>query len=181
MIDLTRQSLPHGLLVGDDVYELDTSFRTWIKFERLLTQEGMAWPGIFACEPPQGPEWVSAAVEFLQSKNECPHGEPRRGARALDLVADGDYITAAFQQAYGIDLTTGDMHWHRFKALLNGLPDGTVLSKIIGYRTYETPPKNADRDAEMRRLRSDWSLPDPLADARAAALNAWFDDLAGRP
>lgn len=172
MIDLSRDTLPSALLVNDEVFPVDTSFRKWIAFEQML-REGIAWEGVFADRVPSSPEWVGAALEFLQSRNATPRGSSQSSARAIDLVLDGDYITAAFQQAYGIDLTSCDMHWHRFKALLNGLPEDTMLSRIMSYRTYEA--RKVDREAEMRRLREEWALPDPEAEnAKQAALD-WFE------
>ena len=164
MIDLTRYELPSALLVGGEVFPVDTSFRMWVRFEQLLTKEGVAWGGVFLDRVPDDPEWLEAAVEFLASENATPRKSPRSGPKALDLLLDGDYITAAFQQAYGIDLTSCDMHWHRFKALLNGIPEDTMLSRIMGYRTYRKPPD--DREAEMQRRKREWALPDPLEEER---------------
>lgn len=176
MIDLSRDTLPDALLVGDEVFQVNTSFRKWIAFEQML-REGLAWDGVFADRVPSSPEWVEAALEFLQSRNVTPRGTSKGSARALDLVLDGDYVVAAFQQAYGIDLTAEDMHWHRFKALLNGLPEDTMLSRIMSYRTYES--RKADRDAEMKRLRAEWSLPDPEAERERQAALDMFEAWAG--
>lgn len=180
MIDLSRDTLPTALLVNGEVFPVDTSFRTWIKFEQLLTRENVIWPGVFLDAVPDSSEWVSAAVEFLASKNVTPR-DSAKTERAIDLVLDGDYIVAAFQQAYGIDLTSCDMHWHRFKALLNGLPADTMMSKIVGYRTYEKPRKATEdqRDIEMRRLRDKWALPDEVAERQRAEALAAFDAWSG--
>lgn len=161
MIDLRFPELPHRLECGGSLFEVETSFRTWIEFGRMLEEEHMAWFGIFKGERPEGDDWVEAAVEFYRSTNPVPRGNSD-GARALDLLADGELIVAAFQQAYGIDLTAGDMHWHRFKALLAGIPDETKLSKVIGYRLYKTPPDKPPKnynDQQMRKLQRAWALP----------------------
>lgn len=50
---------------------------------------------------------------------------------AFDYAEDSSYILAAFQQAYGIDLTASTMHWWRFRALLGGLPETCLFSRII--------------------------------------------------
>ena len=176
MIDLTRYTLPSAILVGDEVFPVNTSFRVWITFGQVLEKEGLFWGGVFAGEVPDG-DWFGAAMEFYLSENATPKKRSSQTAKAVDLVLDGDYITAAFQQAYGIDLTQGDMHWHRFKALLNGLPESTVLSRIMGYRTYER--KKVDREAEMMRLREEWALPDEVSERqRQEALDA-FERWAG--
>lgn len=172
MIDLSRDSLPSALLVGGEVFQVDTSFRTWIKFQQVLVKEGVAWEGVFTDKIPDDPEWVEAALEFLASENATPRVSARSDARAVDLVLDGDYITASFQQAYGIDLTCCDMHWHRFRALLNGLPENTIMARIIGYRTWTR--ERRDMDAERERLRRDWALPDEREEEmRREALDAF--------
>ena len=142
----------------------------------FLLHKGLFWGGVFADEVPDG-DWFDAAMEFYLSENATPKKRSGQTAKAIDMVLDGDYITASFQQAYGIDLTQGDMHWHRFKALLNGLPESTVLSRIMGYRTFER--KKVDREAEMMRLREEWALPDEVSERqRQEALDA-FERWAG--
>lgn len=176
MIDLSCDTLPSALLVDGEVFPVNTSFRVWITFGQVLEKERVFWGGIFPDGEPDG-DWIEAAMEFYLSENATPKKRSRQTAKAIDLVLDGDYITAAFQQAYGIDLTQGDMHWHRFKALLNGLPESTVLSRIMGYRTYER--KKVDRETEMMRLREEWALPDEVSERqRQEALDA-FERWAG--
>lgn len=174
MIDLRFPSLPASVEVDGHVYRLDTSFRTWIDFGKML-ESGKAWAGVFADEVPDG-DWLPAALEFYRSENACPHDVPRSQRKALDLILDGDLIVAAFQQAYGIDLTSCDMHWHRFKALLSGIPEGTKLSKVMGYRTYRTPSKNDTNDAAMLRMKRMWELPDADDEERRKALLEWADE-----
>lgn len=177
MIDLSRDTLPGALLVGGEVFPVNTSFRVWITFGQVLEREGVAWCGIFPEAVPQG-DWLGAAIEFYRSENATPRGSRKADAKAIDLVLDGDYITAAFQQAYGIDLTAGDMHWHRFKALLNGLPEDTALSRIMSYRTYVKRGR-VDREEEMARLREEWALPDEIAERQRQAALEWFEEWAG--
>lgn len=162
MIDLRFHELPRFIECGGSLFELNTSFRVWIKFGKLLEDERFAWSGIFKDERPDGNEWIEAAVEFYRSPNPIPKATDESGPRALDLIIDGELIVAAFQQAYGIDLTAEDMHWHRFKALLAGLPDEVKLSKVIGYRLYKTPPEKPPKnhnDQQMRKLQRAWALP----------------------
>lgn len=155
--------MPSQLECGGYFYELDTDFRTWIEFERILREENRFWTGIFVDKVPIGFDWIEAAVEFLQSKNITPRESAYEGTRALDYVQDGDYIVAAFQQAYGIDLTSCEyMHWHRFNALIIGLPDETRLAKIMGYRTWRKSDKKYED--EMKEAKSRWALPERVED-----------------
>ena len=81
---------------------------------------------------------------------------------AFDYQCDAGYIVAAFQQAYGIDLTTDKVHWWRFKALLHALPPETPLGKIVEIRGKDTSGMDrADRDY-YETLKERFALPDGL-------------------
>ena len=56
---------------------------------------------------------------------------------AFDYQCDAGYIVAAFQQAYGIDLTRERVHWFRFRALFAALPEETLMAKIMSWRTMD--------------------------------------------
>lgn len=64
-------------------------------------------------------------------------------------------------QAYGVDLTACDMHWHLFRALLRGLPDSTKLAQAMGWRTWLEGDERRKPTTVRRELRDAWSLPRP--------------------
>lgn len=156
MIDLRFKELPSCIECDGSFYALNTDFRVWIAFDAFL-REGVLWDGIFSDEVPSG-EWREAAKEFFLSKNATPKDAGKSTDRAIDYILDGDYIVAAFQQAYGIDLTSIEyLHWHRFSALLKGLPDETKLAQIMGYRVFK--PDNKKLEDRMRENKAMWALP----------------------
>lgn len=179
MIDLRFKELPHTLICDGVEYELDTDFRTWIHFDYLLREERQYWEGIFKDEVPISFDWFEPALEFLESKNVTPHDTEKSLEKLLDYVLDGDYIVAAFQQAYGIDLTSVDMHWHRFHALLIGLPDDVLLSKAIFYRGWKKEPQNKDHDRKYRENKARWSFPPKDDEERRAAILEWAESFFG--
>lgn len=177
MIDLRERGLPRTIESGGEEYPVRTDFRVWIEFERALEDEGVALFDIFDGERPPDDDdrWVQAAVEFLRSPNATPRevGQSHHG-RTIDNVLDGEYIVASFQAAYGIDLTDPDleMHWHRYKALLGGLPDKCKMSEIVGYRSWRMDTRK--HETVMAELKREWELPDrgeeaAMDDARAIA------------
>lgn len=166
MIDLRETVLPNALEVDGEVYPIKTDFRTWIRFQ--ADYDGGVVPYyIFDCKPPQG-SFEAQAVQFMANPNSTPRGGGESGQRVVDFVDDGEYIVASFQQAYGIDLTDPEltMHWHRFKALFDGLPDDTKMGKIEGYRAWKE--SKDDHRAVMRKLREAWRLPE---DGEAEAMD----------
>ncbi|MFK8242811.1 MULTISPECIES: Gp15 family bacteriophage protein [unclassified Facklamia] len=76
---------------------------------------------------------------------------------------DSDYIYASFMQAYGIDLIDkqDNLHWRKFNALLNGLPDNTKFMNVLRIRSWK-PSKHDDAKykEEMRKLQNQYGLPD---------------------
>lgn len=175
MIDLRFKELPSALEAGGISYDVDTDFRTWLQFAYLLEYERTIWDGIFKSGVPDS-EWEEAALEFYASKNATPKAEPAN-ERVLDYILDGDYIVASFQAAYGIDLTAIEyMHWHRFKALLIGLPDNSKIAKIMGYRSFKRSGKY-DYNKEMEKLRAAWRLPEPGNEERRAAVLQWANEM----
>lgn len=64
----------------------------------------------------------------------------------FDFEKDAELIYAGFQQQYGIDLQTAEMHWWRFMILLENLGEGTRLSKVIEYRTRDTSSKHLSKE-----------------------------------
>ena len=161
MIDLRFKGLPSQLVWEGGSCDILTDFRVWIEFGRQLMEERKVWFGIFPdMQQPEGDEWVRAAVDFYRSPNSIPRQTrtPSR-TRAFDYIIDGEFIVASFQQAYGIDLTTCDMHWHRFKALFDGLPDNTKMVKIIGYRMWRKSDEKRKHEEFMREQQSAWALP----------------------
>lgn len=86
------------------------------------------------------------------------------GPRVMDIEQDWDYICAAFQQAYGIDLYEDkSMHIFKFRALLQAIPQNTKLAEIIGIRSAPIPEPNKHNQqhiAELTRLKALYALRD---------------------
>lgn len=181
MIDLRNAKLPDCLEVDGEFFDINTDFRVWLRFGTMLEEDGKAWYGIFSGDVPSGDEWARVAIEFYNDKNDTPKidGSGGSGDRAVDFILDGEYIAAAFQQAYGIDLTNPSttMHWHRFMALFRGLPEDTMMSNIMGYRTWRKSKKK--HDERMRELKRMWRLPDKSAEAEKERVLKLFNEMYG--
>lgn len=178
MIDLRKKALPDCLEMDGERLPIYTDFRTWISFQAILEEDGIASYCIFKEEPPTGDSWVSAALEFLQSPVSTPHGgEVNSNVRAFDWVEDGDYLVGTFQAVYGIDLTSEELHWHRFLALFRSLPEGCKMNEVMGYRLYTRSDARKKAETRYEEARRHWSLP-PKKDKRfIAQQNAEFGGL----
>ena len=82
--------------------------------------------------------------------------------KAFDLAQDAEYIYASFMHTYQIDLfeMQGKLHWKKFKALLNGLSEDSIFSRVVGIRTAELPTgKGMAKERErLRKLKQKFAL-----------------------
>lgn len=82
--------------------------------------------------------------------------------KVYDLAQDAEYIYASFMSDYHIDLfeQQGKMHWHKFKALLNGLTDKSKFMRVVEIRQAETPKgKGMQKEREqLRKLKEHYAL-----------------------
>ena len=74
--------------------------------------------------------------------------------------------TAAFQQAYGIDLTTAKMHWWRFRALFAALPEDTRMFQILHARSVDLSRLEGAEREHYARMKEMYALPSGLEGVR---------------
>lgn len=178
-IDAGGKCLQQALVVGGREVPVDTSFRAWLRFGRVLSEERLVDPRVLRGDPVPG--WQVPAVEFYADRQELPRGGSG-GARAFDPDVDAGLLVASFMQAYGIDLTdpATEMHWHLFCALLRNLPGDTSLSRVMGARTWTAAGAKASPETRARDDRARWELPERRGaerDEALAAQQAWFGDV----
>lgn len=178
-----QQPLQTALVVEGHEIPINTSFRVWLKFQRTMAETHIANPIVLACEPPEGIDWREAAIAFCADRQETPKPRQRpNDVRISDIGIDAYMIVAAFQQAYGIDLTDPklDMHWHRFLALFRCLPQETMMSHVFGWRSWRVEDEKRKSDDQKRELREAYALPleGAESDEELLALQAsWFDGI----
>ena len=82
--------------------------------------------------------------------------------KIFDFVQDAEFIYASFMHTYQIDLfeQQGKLHWKKFKALLNGLSEDSIFSRVVGIRTAELPTgKGMQKERErLRKLKQKFAL-----------------------
>ena len=137
-----------GLPEEIDGVPIYADYRNMIRFEQILADEAFsdaekAQAGLaqlFEQLPPGGVQRAVDRLLWFYTCGESPksRGKSRQAARAYDFDQDSKYIYAGFYAAYGISLTTVDfLHWWEFMALLEGLPDSTMMGQIMRWRTMD--------------------------------------------
>jgi len=169
MIDLTKRGLPHSVNVGGSLFDIDTDFRTWIKFFKLANEKCMLsdLEFVFTGKIPLL-DFSKELTDFFINPNATPKLDGG-GEMTLDYILDGEFIYSSFMAEYGIDLVDIEyLHWHKFKALLMGLSEDSLMKRIMGYRGYKK--SNKTEEQFRNELKKIWALPKNEDDAEAGIL-----------
>lgn len=87
--------------------------------------------------------------------------EKEDNKKVIDLSLDAEFIYASFRQAYQINLLKeqNKLSWIEFKALLNALPEDTIMQRIIAIRQWEDDGEGSKKYRDnMRKLKAKYSL-----------------------
>ena len=180
MSDLLLDELPtrwHGHEIIPDFRPMVWLVNTYVRGQTGDDSIGFAvsalWrfykdPHCFLNDPQKIIDAYGYMIEFYKAGEKAAESAAAESSTApssglaFDYQCDAGYIVAAFQQAYGIDLTADKVHWWRFKALLHALPPETPLGKIVEIRGKDTSGMDrADRDY-YETLKERFALPDGL-------------------
>lgn len=181
--------LPDTIEMGGREFKIHTNFRNWIQLEMMLFDEGGSFlqkvPELlklcYISLPDTLREAVDGMVSFYMGPARQKVGRSGKMQRpCYSFWQDEELIYAAFYQQYGIDLTSAALHWWQFKALLQGLGEGTQLYKVIQYRRMDTSNiKNAEEKRFYRQMKELYKLCDNRSEsekeqAAAEALASLF-------
>ena len=150
----------HGEVEADPeafARQLCQQFYTGIHIPRVFVE---LWQGVI--------DFYLAGEQAAEPAAAKPASRPDTGP-AFDYRCDAPYIVAAFQQAYGIDLTTEKLHWFRFRALFAALPEDTLMAKIMGWRSADLNDYEGSMREHYAALKERFALPAALRGGAAVA------------
>jgi hypothetical protein len=111
---------------------------------------------LFDGAPPNDQNLWEELREFI-TMGESDEGSG--GESVFDFREDAGRLYAAFRQAYGIDLTTENLHWWQFVELFKSLPDDTMLKRVIEIRAKPIDPNaSAEQRIEQVKLKERFAL-----------------------
>lgn len=182
---------PSAIVVDGHFFNIDTDFKTGLRFFRLLVDETLSDDEranvaiLMYCGKRRPPQNKTAAmreiIKFLQLNREA---EGSNGPRVFDYEQDAGFIYAAFRQAYGIDLTKAALNWWEFVTLVEGLPDDTKLADVIRIRATKVPSAKDGATPEARqqllRLKALYALDKKGGEGQKKKAQSFFDSLRGR-
>ncbi len=143
-MNLTRR-LPNAVMVGGVRYPIRTGFRSWVRFDAILTESDLPYGERLALAlsavliektlPKDLGGLLAALFDFYACGAQKSGKGKKGGGRVLSFTQDAPLIYAAILSQYGVDLTRQNPHWYAFCAMLCGLDADCTLSKIMGYRS----------------------------------------------
>ena len=155
--------MPNAVVIDGRTYPLRTDFRAGIEYQRELNSGNAAVSSLFSIfyqETPDNVEEGLEAINRFYRRVDEPVPESKDGGHgpiAYDFLADADAICAAFQREYGIDLTTAEMHWWRFMALLEGLFSYS-FSDRVGFRVADLTGLDSKQRARIIKKRNQFAI-----------------------
>lgn len=156
---------PNTITVDGVEYPVNTDFRAWVRFQGiLLADETNDDKAAKICDLmveiglPQTKESLDAMLQFYAGASTENNTGGGKNVRAYDFEKDSEYIFSAFLDSYGIDLTTAELHWWRFKALFKSLPEDCQMCKIMMYRTIDLKKVPKDQRKFYRDMKARYAL-----------------------
>ena len=161
LIDL----LPSSVKIDSTEYEINSDFRTSVLFSLLMEDDNLSEEekvlqalNLYYPVVPDNSEKAIEQIKWFYSCGKLDNPIGNKKARAIskkvfDFEVDANYIYSAFMSQYNIDLQDiEELHWWKFKALLEGLKEDNKLSKIIEYRSVDL---SKIKDKEQRKFYKD--------------------------
>ena len=200
---MTASSLPSTVAVDGVHVDINTGHRAGVKFTSVLEDSSLSDEdklsqalGIYYKDRDVSRHDTTALIKgaltfysydpsayYGKTKSALSKGggKPHRSKQLISYIKDDALIYAAFLQQYGIDLADSELHWHKFRALLDGLTEDTQLVKVMRYRSVKLGDVSTEERKFYRDMQEFYSL-EQISDAEAEQLSALEDKLmsAGR-
>lgn len=161
--------LTNGLPEEIDGVPIFSDFRNMIQVELLLHDEELSPQERTFCALMQLydviPSDTQKAIDGLMwfyGRGDNKEGSQKSGSptkRAIDFEQDANIIYASFFSAYHINLCTIDyMHWWEFMALIEGLPDTSLMSRIMYWRTADVSKMDKFERKQVLKMRERFAI-----------------------
>lgn len=183
MINLLYEKYPTEVIVNSQSYPIYTNFRDWIAFFDMRDNTSISKEDAILCTlswfkddvPKDTQSGFQALIDFAMCKDllyKSNHDTSNKNNTKfskpiLSYLYDSEYILGAFLQVYNIDLNIIDyMHWYKFNALINALPEDTPLKQRMIYRnTNLCDIKDKVERKRIKKIKQEIAIPTKPMDA----------------
>jgi len=179
-MNILLDTLPEAVRVGDAVFYINTDFRAGVEFEIMVEKgEENAYNLLrpyFANVPEDIDAALTAVMWFFRCGAETEESEAKPDKRPYSFAVDSAVIFSDFWRCYQIDLTSTDLHWWVFRALLTGLPENSEFKQRCYYRTCELKGLPKNEIARINKIRKAIEIKGgPAKISLAERNNRWLD------
>lgn len=197
-MNILVDELPTSLVIEGKEYPINADFTAVIILEQMLSdndltdsQKSVEMLNILFSEelPPNNMEtakqieWYYRCGNVESEKRKqaiAKRMKNKRGKRLNDEIYDFDFdapmIFSAFMQTYHIDLNETYLHWWKFKAMFDSLPEECEFGKAMKYRATDiSKVKDKDERHRIITLQNFYAIPSKLtADEKARRIGSMF-------
>ncbi|HEL2057765.1 TPA: hypothetical protein TY768_000933 [Streptococcus suis] len=137
LMDFEKASICLEILLGDVALSVSETIDLWVYIKKNFID-------------------APSKEEQLFDIDGNPMPSPKKSTESkklIDFVKDAEFIFASFLQAYGINLlkSQNKLTWAEFRALLNALPEDTIMQRIIEIRDWTPQPGESTKYREQMR------------------------------
>ena len=162
-----------GLPYQYEGFPIYADFRNMIQLDLILQDEELSdmekTYSALSQLYPEIPSDLSLAVRglewfFARGQESDPEKSPSKNApkKGFDFEQDANIIYAAFYATYNISLSTIDfLHWWEFMALFEGLPETTLIQRIIYWRTADVSQMDKSERKQVQKMKALFALKEP--------------------
>lgn len=186
-MNLLIDGAPKEIYVDSLKYKINYDFRYGLLFEELMNDRTISDSEKFtlAIKLYLDNQYVENYEEAItQIFNFYLCGEKPRKTKTkkrenpvFSYEEDAGLIFAAFKEVYNIDLVEDKIHWWKFRALFDALPDTCQFRKVVGYRAIEINQNMTDSQKKFyKEMKKIYALEDKrtLEEKEADFANALF-------
>lgn len=187
-MNLLIDGAPKEIYVDSLKYNINYDFRYGLLFEELMNDKSISdsekfYLAIKLYLDNQYVENYEKAITQIFNFYLCGEkpnqkkGSKKRQNPVFSYEEDAGLIFAAFKEVYNIDLVEDKIHWWKFRALFDALPESCQFRKVVGYRAIEIKNEMSNSEKnfykEMKRI---YALEDKrtLEEKEADFANALF-------
>lgn len=163
------RTLPQTVEIGGRYISIDPDFRVFVALETEMESDEPDVAGVIsAFYRGVVPQDVEKAVEKFILFYSCHDGgeeyrpntesKGKDAGKWYDFAQDADALLASFLDAYGIDLSTAELHWWTFRRLMLNLPPDTPFMQRVKYRTADTSKMTKEERKHYIKMRNIYAL-----------------------
>lgn len=185
-MNLLIDGIPKEIYVDSLKYKINYDFRYGLLFEELMNDKTISdsekfYLAIKLYLDNQYVENYEEAITQIFNFYLCGEKPNQKKGKKQNPVfsyeEDAGLIFAAFKEVYNIDLVEDKIHWWKFRALFDALPETCQFRKVVGYRAIEIKNDMSNSEKKFyKEMKKIYALEDKrtLEEKEADFANALF-------